>query len=83
MIRQNGYEHTHTNPGKTKTSGRRQPKNADKTLFFAKEKPKPHTFVFDLGFTWRRKRGFALQRTESERAASVARVKIQEIKKSP
>ena len=31
-------------------------KNADKTLFFAKEKPKPNTFVFDLGFVWRRGR---------------------------
>ena len=33
-----------------------QPKNADKTLFFVKEKPKPNTLVFDLGFDWRRNR---------------------------
>ena len=33
---------------------RRQPKNADKTRIFAKEKPKPNTFVFDLGFDWRK-----------------------------
>ena len=40
----------HTNHEKTETTARRQPKNADETLIFAKEKPKPNTFVFDLGF---------------------------------
>ena len=53
MIRQKRYEHTHTNPEKTETTVRRQPKNADKTRIFVKEKPKPNTFVFDLGFDWR------------------------------
>lgn len=33
----------------------RQAKKVDKTLFFAKEKPKPNTFVFDLGFDWRKR----------------------------
>lgn len=56
MIRYKGYEHTHTNPEKSETTARRQAKNADRTLIFAKEKPKPNTFVFDLGFDWRRKR---------------------------
>ena len=28
-------------------------KNADKLCIFAKEKPKPNTLVFDLGFVWR------------------------------
>ena len=46
----------HTNPEKTKTTAHRQPKNADKTLFFAKEKPKSNTLVFDLGFDWRKER---------------------------
>ena len=50
MIRYKGYEHTHTNPEKSETTARRQAKNADRTLIFAKEKPKPNTFVFDLGF---------------------------------
>ena len=53
MIRYKGYEHTHTNPEKSETTARRQAKNADRTLIFAKEKPKPNTFVFDLGFDWR------------------------------
>ena len=52
MLRQKGYEHTNTDPEKTETTARRQPKNADKTLFFVKEKPKPNTFVFDSGFDW-------------------------------
>ena len=43
-----------TNPEKAETTERRQPKNTNKTLFFVKEKPKPNTFVSDLGFTWRR-----------------------------
>ena len=54
MLRIKGYEHTHTNTESLKTTAYPQPKNADKTLFFAKEKPKPNTLVFDLGFTWRR-----------------------------
>lgn len=56
MLRQKGYEHTHTNPEKSETTARQQSKNADKTRIFAKEKPKPNTFVFDLGFTWRKVR---------------------------
>ena len=43
-----------TNPEKTETTARRQPKTQIKPYFFAKEKPKPNTFVFDLGFDWRR-----------------------------
>ena len=46
----------HTNPEKDKTTARQQSKNADKTWIFAKEKPKSNTFVFDLGFDWRRER---------------------------
>lgn len=37
MIRYKGYEHTHTNPEKSETTARRQAKNADRTLIFAKE----------------------------------------------
>lgn len=56
MIRYKGYEHTHTNHEKDKTKARKEPKNANKYCVFAKEKPKPNTFVFDLGFDWRRER---------------------------
>lgn len=49
------YEHTYTNHEKTEMTARRQPKNVDKTVIFAKEKPKPNTFVFDLGFAWRKR----------------------------
>ena len=56
MLRIKRYEHPHTNPEKDKTTARRQPKNVDKTVIFAKEKPKPNTFVFDLGFAWRKVR---------------------------
>ena len=56
MLRIKRYEHTHTNPEKDKTTARRQPKNADKPRIFVKEKPKPNTFVFDLGFDWRKVR---------------------------
>ena len=52
MIRYKEYEHTHTNTESLKMTAHRQAKKADKTLFFAKEKPKPNTFVFDLGFDW-------------------------------
>ena len=51
MIRYKGYE-----PRKDKTKARKQPKNANKYCVFAKEKPKPITFVFDLGFDWRKRR---------------------------
>ena len=43
-----------TNHEKDKTTAHRQPKNADKTWIFAKEKTKSNTFVFDLGFEWRK-----------------------------
>ena len=53
MLRQKRYEHTRTNPEKIETMSRRQPKNANKYCIFANKKPKPNTFVFDLGFDWR------------------------------
>ena len=43
-----------TNHEKDKTTARQQSKKADKTWIFAKEKPKSNTFVFDLGFEWRK-----------------------------
>ena len=45
-----------TNLEKDKKTARRHTKNADNAWIFAKEKPKPNTLVFDLGFDWRKLR---------------------------
>lgn len=56
MLRIKRYEHTNTKHEKDKTKARKQPKNANKYCVFVNKKPKPNTFVFDLGLDWRRKR---------------------------
>ena len=54
----NCYGQSDTNtlyePRKDQNYGTPTAKNADKLCIFAKEKPKSNTFVFDLGFEWRK-----------------------------